>query len=450
MRGPRLWRSAFNPNAKLLGYRAYDMRKSACQRTNADPGRVQMPERKVYVTIDKDAPVLAFDVSKGSSHCQGFFSFGKPSGKPIKAAHSRSGIAAAEKISETLEEQAGARPKVVMESTGVYSKPVVRWAESMGLEVFLISPLESAKVRKSRVRPTKTDALDCAVIAEVAYTRNARRHTARSSLYSQLYSLSRRRSAIIDRLVASKNQYRRNLDAVWPSFDKACDPYAGYAMFAVAKYKRPDRLAKASEERLIRAMEKADLKTGPATKEAVAAKLIAYARDALSGCGQDDGEVDSLLSSLEDVVHDIRALGEVTDRLVSLAKLLPHFAQIASIDGVGDVLAALLCAEIGDPSRFSCRNGIVGYAGLDPAILQSGRNDGLHCSITRKGNSFLRKYLYLAVENMLISKADNAVTRFCSKKKSSGLCQKAAATAACRKLLVAIWGMLRSGSLFER
>ena len=409
-----------------------------------------MPERKVYVTIDKDAPVLAFDVSKGSSHCQGFFSFGKPSGKPIKAAHSRSGIAAAEKISETLEEQAGARPKVVMESTGVYSKPVVRWAESMGLEVFLISPLESAKVRKSRVRPTKTDALDCAVIAEVAYTRNARRHTARSSLYSQLYSLSRRRSAIIDRLVASKNQYRRNLDAVWPSFDKACDPYAGYAMFAVAKYKRPDRLAKASEERLIRAMEKADLKTGPATKEAVAAKLIAYARDALSGCGQDDGEVDSLLSSLEDVIHDIRALGEATDRLVSLAKLLPHFAQIASIDGVGDVLAALLCAEIGEPSRFSCRNGIVAYAGLDPAILQSGRNDGLHCSITRKGNSFLRRCLYLAVENMLISKADNAITRFYSKKKSSGLCHKAAATAACRKLLVAIWGMLRSGSLFEK
>ena len=409
-----------------------------------------MPERKVYVTIDKDAPVLAFDVSKGSSHCQGFFSFGKPSGKPIKAAHSRSGIAAAEKISETLEEQAGARPKVVMESTGVYSKPVVRWAESMGLEVFLISPLESAKVRKSRVRPTKTDALDCAVIAEVAYTRNARRHTARSSLYSQLYSLSRRRSAIIDRLVASKNQYRRNLDAVWPSFDKACDPYAGYAMFAVAKYKRPDRLAKASEERLIRAMEKADLKTGPATKEAVAAKLIAYARDALSGCGQDDGEVDSLLSSLEDVIHDIRALGEATDRLVSLATLLPHFAQIASIDGVGDVLAALLCAEIGEPSRFSCRNGIVAYAGLDPAILQSGRNDGLHCSITRKGNSFLRRCLYLAVENMLISKADNAITRFYSKKKSSGLCHKAAATAACRKLLVAIWGMLRSGSLFEK
>ena len=88
--------------------------------------------------------------------------------------------------------------------------------------------------------------------------------------------------------------------------------------------------------------------------------------------------------------------------------------------------------------------------GSDPTILQSGKNDGLHYSITRKGNSFLRKYLYLAVGNMAMHKADNAITRFYSKKKSIGLCHKAAATAACRKLLVTIWGMLRSGSFFER
>ena len=59
-----------------------------------------MPERKVYVTIDKEAPVLAFDVSKGSSHCQGFSSFGKPSGKPVKVAHSKSGMAPAAEIAK--------------------------------------------------------------------------------------------------------------------------------------------------------------------------------------------------------------------------------------------------------------------------------------------------------------------------------------------------------------
>ena len=400
--------------------------------------------------IDKEAPVLAFDASKGSSHCQGYLSFGKPSSKPIKAAHSRSGMAAAEGISEALERKTGRKPKVVLESTGVYSKPVIRWAESRGMEVYLISPLESAKVRKSRLRPTKTDALDCGVIAEVAYTRDVRKLTAASSLYSQLYSLSRRRAAIVDRLVASKNQYRKSLDAVWPLLDETCDPFSGYAMWAVGRYRHPEALAKAKEGSIVTGLERAKVRIGAISKAAAASKLFAYAKDAISGCPADGGEVDSLLSALDDVIRDTRALDEITDRLLSLAKELPHFALIASIDGIGDALAALLCAEIGEPSRFACRNGIVAYAGLDPTILQSGKNDGLHYSITRKGNSFLRKYLYLAVGNMVMSKADNAITRFYSKKKSSGLCHKAAATAACRKLLVTIWGMLRSGSFFER
>lgn len=400
--------------------------------------------------IDKEAPILAFDVSKGSSHCQGYLSFGKPSSKPVKVAHSRSGMAAAEEISETLERKTGRKPKVAMESTGVYSKPVARWADTNGLEVYLVSPLESAKVRKSRLRPTKTDALDCGVIAEVAYTRDARKLAAESPLYSQLYSLSRRRSAIVDRLVASKNQYRKSLDAVWPLLDESCDPFSGYAMWAVGRYRHPEALAKAREESIVSGLERAKVRTGAISKAAIAAKLSAYAKDAMSGCPAGGGEVDSLISALDDVIRDMRALDEITVRLVGLAKELPHFALIASIDGTGDALAALLCAEIGDPSRFKSRNGIVAYAGLDPTILQSGKNDGLHYSITRKGNAFLRKYLYLTVENMVIHKADNAITRFYSKKKSSGLCHKAAATAACRKLLVGIWGMLRSGSLFER
>ena len=400
--------------------------------------------------IDKEAPILAFDVSKGSSHCQGYLSFGKPSSKPIKAAHTKSGMAAAEGISETLERKTGRRPKVVLEATGVYSKPVIRWAELNGLEVYLISPLESAKVRKSRLRPTKTDALDCGVIAEVAYTRGVRRLAAASSLYPQLYSLSRRRAAVVDRLVASKNQYRKSLDAVWPLLDEACDPFSGYAMWAVGRYRHPERLAKAKGESIVSGLERAKVRTGAISKAAIASKLSAYAKGAISGCGLEDGEVDSLLSALDDVIRDMRALDEITGRLLGLAKELSHFALIASIDSTGDALAALLCAEIGDPSRFKCRNGIVAYAGLDPTILQSGKNDGLHYSITRKGNAFLRKYLYLAVENMIMHKADNAITRFYSKKKSSGLCNKAAATAACRKLLVTIWGMLRSGSCFER
>ena len=400
--------------------------------------------------IDKEAPVLAFDVSKGSSHCQGFSSFGKPLGKPVKVRHSKSGMAAAENISKSLEEKTGESPKVVLESTGVYSDPVIYWAESLGLEVFLVSPLESAKVRKSRIRPTKTDALDCGVIAEVAYTRDLRMRSRVSAAYSGLYSVSRRRSAIVRRLVNSKNQYRKNIDAVWPLFDEACDPFSAYALFAVAKYHCPEKLARSGEECVISALEKANVRLGPASRAEIAKRLVSYAHDVLGGHRPSDAEVGSLMSSLKEVRNDLESLESVTVELVSRAKGLNHFPIISSIDGCGEVLAALLCAEIGDPSRFSSKEGLVAYAGLDPTILQSGRNDGLHYSITRKGNPSLRGYLFLAVENMLIRKSDNPITRFYLKKKSSGLCHKAAATAACRKLLVCIWGMLRSGTLFVK
>ena len=73
-----------------------------------------MPERKVYGMIDKEAPVLAFDVSKGSSHCQAFYSFGKLSGRPNRVAHCKNGMAAVAEIAETLTMQTGKKPKVIM------------------------------------------------------------------------------------------------------------------------------------------------------------------------------------------------------------------------------------------------------------------------------------------------------------------------------------------------
>ena len=441
--------NAFNPNARQFGHCAYFRERSFGQGLS-DPRKSQMPERKVYEMIDKEAPVLAFDVSKGSSHCQGFLSFGKPLGKPVRVRHSKSGMAAAEDISKSLKEKSGESPKVILESTGVYSDPVVHWAESLGLEVFLVSPLESAKVRKSKIRPTKTDALDCGVIAEVAYTRDLRRRSPVSSRYSDLYSVSRRRSAIVRRLVDSKNQYRKNLDAIWPLFDEICDPFSDYALFAVARYRCPERLARSSEERVASALDKANVRLGPVSRAEIAKRLVSYANDVLGGHRPNDAEVRSLMSSLEDVKDDLESLESITVELVNLAKGLDHFPIVSSIDGCGEVLASLLCAEIGEPSRFSSKEGLVAYAGLDPTILQSGRSDGLHYSITRKGNSSLRGYLFLTVENMLIGKSDNQITRFYLKKKSSGLCHKAAATAACRKLLVCIWGMLRSGTLFEK
>ncbi|WP_348635001.1 transposase [Catenibacterium sp. co_0103] len=48
-------------------------------------------------------------------------------------------------------------------------------------------------------------------------------------------------------------------------------------------------------------------------------------------------------------------------------------------------IAARIIAELGDMTRFKKKNELVAFAGLDPRISESGKNDGDHMHITKKG-----------------------------------------------------------------
>ena len=125
------------------------------------------------------------------------------------------------------------------------------------------------------------------------------------------------------------------------------------------------------------------------------------------------------------------------------------FQLLKTIPGFGENILLQICAEIGDYERFKTAKQLIAYCGLDPSILQSGKDDGEHYSITRKGNRILRSALFLAVSQMIKLKLDNQITRFYYKKKSSGLSHKVAAVASCRKLACCVFGMLHNGTCFE-
>ena len=69
---------------------------------------------------------------------------------------------------------------------------------------------------------------------------------------------------------------------------------------------------------------------------------------------------------------------------------------------------------------------LIAYAGLDPAVIQSGQTTGAHMHITKMRSPHLRATLYVAVINMVMSKAENMIARYVLKKKNSGLSYKAA------------------------
>ena len=119
-------------------------------------------------------PIIACDVSKGQSHIQGFIGLSNPIGNPFVVRHVKSDLKQLKELAKSLEKQTKKKPVFVFEFTGIYHECIARYVHDIGLESFAISPLESAKVRKSSIRVTKTDSKDCLNIATVFYSSNIR------------------------------------------------------------------------------------------------------------------------------------------------------------------------------------------------------------------------------------------------------------------------------------
>ena len=177
--------------------------------------------------------------------------------------------------------------------------------------------------------------------------------------------------------------------------------------------------------------------------------LKEYAENCASGCGKKS----YLVSQFSNVIHtlnsQIKHLDFVLEEIVEIAKKLPNFEIIKSIPGIADNLASRILAEIGDIERFNNASQLVAYAGIDPAIYQSGQISGLHLKISKKGNKKLRSLLYLAVSCMIKTNRETVIVDFYKKKKASGMKPKAALVASMNKTLRIIYSLCKNGCLFK-
>ena len=188
---------------------------------------------------------------------------------------------------------------------------------------------------------------------------------------------------------------------------------------------------------------------GRASTDELAEKIAAYAKTHVSGASPNSYKTEEVKLMSARVKGIIDESERVMDSMISIAESLLEFASLKTIPGIADVTAARLIAEIGDISAYPKADSLIAYAGLDPAVMQSGQMTGEHMHITKKGNPHLRATLYVAVTNMIMSKAENMITRYVLKKKNSGLSYKAAVIAGCSKLLRLIHAMLRNGTCYS-
>lgn len=392
---------------------------------------------------------ISLDVSKGSSFYQVFSELDNPIAKAKKIEHDLNGFSELLKWKEKIKNEYDSDVTVIFESTGVYHKALQTYLDEHDFKYTIISPLLSAKVRKSDIRATKTDAKDCASIAKVFYLKELRIYSKIEEIYDDLKEKSRYYDFLVDEMKRWKIEFRRLLDIIYPGFDKLYDSlYTDYIMALLLEYSHPEMLRK-------RRLDTISSFIGKHTchKEAFCQRqgqiLKEYANNCASGCSVNSYLVKQFDSVIHTLDGQISHLESTLNEIISIAKTLPNFEYLKSIPGIGENLAARILAEIGDISRFSNSSKLIAYAGIDPNIYQSGEISGLHLKISKKGNKKLRCLLYLAVTCMIKTGRQTKIVDFYQRKKQQGLKPKAALIACMNKTLRIVYSLCKNNVLFK-
>ncbi len=135
-------------------------------------------------------------------------------------------------------------------------------------------------------------------------------------------------------------------------------------------------------------------------------------------------------------------------KLDQLAEANPRVALLRSVKGVGPRLAEAVVLHIGDdPRRFKSPEQLASYAGLVPKQLTSGETVRFG-HITRRGPALLRSLL---VESAWMVWRHNDWAQALVEKISRGSRsrRKLGIIALARRLLILLWGMLKTNTPFR-
>jgi transposase len=169
----------------------------------------------------------------------------------------------------------------------------------------------------------------------------------------------------------------------------------------------------------------------------------AGAFDEMSAVVRNDIEVN--IRHLEKRIERLR--DQALALIKSHADLASHFHHIISIKGIADAAGIQVLAELSIlPKDMSVREWVA-HAGLDPRQFQSGTSVNKPARISRKGNRHIRRGLFMPA--IVSVQHEPNVKAFYEKLLNRGKTKMQANVAVMRKLLHAIYGMLKQDRDFE-
>ena len=377
---------------------------------------------------------LAIDVAKGKSMVSLISSCGEVLIDPYEINHSINDFT---NLLNRIKKLKLDNVSVIMESTGIYHRPIERFFLENNFKVYTINALYS-KMYKRNLRKTKTDKLDCISLSELFFTTDFKQYIKPDDLYLNMNALSRQYFAISDLCTNIKNRYKNLIYLCFPEYEvifKGEMIYSNIALSFIEKYPHADIISNTRIDVLQNFFKKNNFRYW----KRKANIIKGYALKSYPSVNINDEYV-SNLSQLARLINNYqKEIETIKYKLVFLAKKSKYFESINSIFGIGEFTTSILIAELGDINRFNNIKELTAFCGLDPSIKQSGRCIDIHGPISKSGNKYLRKILFVSCLNIVRLSpkchVENDIEIYYRKKRNEGKHHYAATIACTTKLL---------------
>ena len=138
---------------------------------------------------------------------------------------------------------------------------------------------------------------------------------------------------------------------------------------------------------------------------------------------------------------------QITDLINSDKKLKSQFENLQSIDGIAEISAIAILAEVQSVDKFVNARQLAAYCGLTPRICESGTSVHKKPRISKFGNCFLRKALYFPA--IVAIQRCEQFHRYSQKLLSRGKATKQIIVAVMKKILLAAFAILKYDCKFN-
>lgn len=390
---------------------------------------------------------VGIDVSKGRSTVAVLRPGGTVFRKPFDVYHKQSDL----KDLVTYIKSLDGDTKAVLECTGSYHRPIVEALHSSGVFVSAVNPHLIKNFGNNTIRKVKTDPADAKKIARYTLDNwhDLREYSDMDANREQLKTMNTQFDFFMKQKTAAKSNLIALLDQTYPGvndlFDSPVrkDGSEKWVDFAYSFW-HVDCVRKLSLNAFKERYRSFCKKHGYQYSESKAEEIYNASKELVATLPKNQGYKDLIQCSIKQLNLESEHVEKLRIDMNTLASQLPEYPVVMSMYGVGTTYGPQLMAEIGDVMRFSHREALTAFAGVDPGKDDSGQRVTRSVKASKCGSARLRKTLFQIMSCLLQNMPeDDPVYQFLDKKRSEGKEYYVYMTAGANKFLRIYYGKVK-------